>query len=507
MSKRFYLTTPIYYINGKPSIGHAYTTIVADLFARYHRMCGEEAFLLTGTDENSQKNIEAAEKAGQGDDVMGYLNEMAALWERTFDGLGIRQDRFIRTTEADHHKAVETFWKAVQKTGDIYEGTYEGLYCVGCEAFVGEADLTKEGLCPIHLTKPSMIKEKNYFFRLTAYRDKLLAHIEAHPEFVQPSTRRNEIVSYIREFMEDVSISRASIKWGIPVPGDEQQRIYVWFDALINYLTGVGYGTNEEQFAKFWPADIHLVGKDIIKFHAALWPAMLMSAGLPLPKTVFAHGFFTIDGQKMSKSLGNVIDPVTVAEDYGNDALRYYLLRDIRLGEDGDFSFARLETRYQSELGNELGNLNHRVLSMTEKYFAGQVPAAAAHSLDAIWQAYHAAMSSIAPHDAIDAVWSLIRSSNQLIEESKPWALAKEGKTEELSRVMYILLESLRHIAWMLMPILPDTSEGMLIQLGYDAGAELSLSLVEAQEWGRLTEGQKISKGEPLFPRREYRVE
>jgi len=507
MSKSFYITTPIYYINGKPSIGHAYTTIVADALARYHRTRGEEVFFLTGTDENSQKNLEAAEKAGKGDDVKGYLNEMAALWERTFDGLGIRFDRFIRTTESDHAKAVEKFWKTVEKTGDIYEGEYEGLYCKGCEAFVNESDLTPDGMCPMHLKKPDHIKEKNYFFKLTAYREKLLAHIEAHPEFIQPNTRRNEIVSYIRDFMSDVSISRSSVATGLPVPGDDSQRIYVWFDALINYLTGIGYGVDEDKFKKFWPANLHLVGKDILKFHCALWPAMLMSAGIDLPKAVFAHGFFTIDGQKMSKSLGNIIDPVMVAQDYGNDALRYYLLRDIRLGEDGDFSFKRLESRYQTELGNELGNLNHRVLSMTEKYFGGLVPNKVDFSVSDKWATYEEALENVAPHDALDAVWSLIRESNQRIENTKPWALAKEGKTEELSNVMYILLESLRHIAWMLLPLLPDTAEKMFEQLGLDIGSELARSAMDAKEWGGLGKGQVIKKGDPLFPRREFVTE
>jgi methionyl-tRNA synthetase len=496
----FYLTTPIYYINGKPSIGHAYTTIAADVLARYHRLRGEEVFFLTGTDENSQKNVEAAQKVGREKDIQGYLDEMAEVWKNAWRELDITTDRFVRTTEADHLKAVETFWKAVEAKGDIYKGTYEGWYCKGCEAFVNEGDLV-DGKCPAHLTEPVRIKEDNYFFRLSVYRDALLAHIEAYPDFILPKTRRNEIVSYIKDFMTDISISRSSMKWGIAVPGDESQRIYVWFDALINYLTGVGYGIDPSSFETWWPAHVHLVGKDIIKFHCALWPAMLMSAGLPLPTHVFAHGFFTMNGQKMSKSLGNTIDPLEVAQTYGNDVLRYFLLREIRFGEDGDYATSRLEERYDGELANELGNLVHRVCTMTEKYFDGMVPAKAAHNVSKAVEAYHTGLKTFALHDALEAVWSLVREANLFVEQKKPWVLAKEGKTDELAQTMYILLELTRVISVLLLPFMPQASQKILVKLSCTPEAKETIDVLLV--WGRLEPGTAIAKGDPLFPRRE----
>ncbi|MDD5251218.1 MAG: methionine--tRNA ligase [Patescibacteria group bacterium] len=506
MSSKFFLTTPIYYVNDVPHIGHYYTTVAADVLARWHRLKGDDVFLLTGTDENSQKNVEAAAKRGYDETrIQEYLDEMAANWRQTWDKLGISYDGFIRTTEDRHKAGVAQFWKAVAAKGDIYQGEYSGLYCPGCEAFVRESDLV-DGKCPIHKKEPQVIKEKNYFFRLSAYREQLLKHIDEHPEFIQPTSRRNEVRSYIDKFMEDISITRESVKWGIPVPGDEANVIYVWFDALINYLTGVGYGSNEQEYRKRWPAQLHLVGKDIIKFHCALWPAMLLSAGVPLPERVFAHGFFTIDGVKMSKSLGNVVDPLAVSEKYGRDVVRFFLLREITFGEDGDFSFARLEQRYNSDLGNDLGNLLHRVLSMTEKYFDGKVPEAAQCAEAPVdqaktWERYEAAMSKLDFGDALDAIWEDLRWDNKHIDEVKPWTLAKTDRAE-LAKVMYYLLEHLRQTAWLLRPFVPEISEKILLQLGV-AEAEGKKSLEEAKVWGGLPIGGTIAKGEPLFPRRE----
>lgn len=499
---KYYITTPIYYINGKPSIGHAYTAIAADILARYHRMLGEEVMFQTGTDENSQKNVEAAAKVGREADVQGYLDEMAALWERTFDSLGLTHNRFIRTTEETHHKSVEKFWKSVEASGDIYLGSYEGLYCEGCEAFVNESDLV-DGLCPHHKKAPKALKENNYFFRLTKYRDDLLAYIGEHPDFIQPEARRNEVLSYIRNFMSDISISRETMNWGIPVPGDEKHRIYVWFDALINYLSGVGYSDDSAAFDKWWPANLHLVGKDIIKFHCALWPAMLMSAGLPLPKQVFAHGFFTIDGQKMSKSLGNVVDPVEVVQKYNNDVLRYFLFREIPFGGDGDFSEDRLIARYDNELANEFGNLVNRVLAMTDKYTGGVVPEKADGFLAGAWPAYHLALEENRLSDALDIIWSLVRQANQFVEQQQPWALAKMEEKKMLNDTLYVLLETLRHIAWMLVPFMPETAEKLFGQLGLNAPKEFTQSFESAWVWGELTPGHKIAKGEPLFPKKE----
>ena len=495
---KFYITTPIYYVNDVPHIGHAYTTIAADVLARYHRMKGEDVYFLTGTDENSQKNVEAAKKKGY-KDIKKYVNEMSAKWQETWDSLGITNDDFVRTTEPRHKKSVKKIFEAVYKKGDIYKGKYEGLYCPGCEAYVGEADLV-DGKCPNHKIAPKKIKEENYFFRLKKYENKLLDYIEKNPSFIQPEARRNEIINYISHYMDDISISRASQEWGIPVPIDKKQALYVWFDALINYLTGVEYGKDEKKFVKWWPADLHLVGKDIIKFHCAIWPAMLLSAGLPLPKHVFAHGFFTLDGQKISKSLGNVIDPVELANKYGIDEVRYYLLREIPFGEDGDFSFKRLEERYNAELANGLGNLVARVLTMCEKYFEGKVPPKISGSAAPTWNSYEMAMQELKFHQALTDIWDLISFCDELINREAPWQLVKVDK-ERLERVIYTLLETLRHIAWLIAPFMPLTSDMIFEQLGLSLATEKKKSLEEAKKWGGMVSGKKIKKGKVLFPR------
>jgi methionyl-tRNA synthetase len=491
---KYYITTPIYYVNDKPHIGHAYTTIVADVIKRWQKLKGNEPWLVTGTDENSQKNVEAAQKAGVAD-IQTYLDTMAGVWSATWKELGLEVDDFIRTTEDRHKKGVEKFWNTVQTTGDIYQGEYEGLYCTGCEAFYKETDLV-DGNCPMHKKPVTTLKEKNWFFKLSAYREKLLAHIDANPDFIQPASRRNEIRSYIDKFMEDVSISRETVKWGIPVPNDPKSVIYVWFDALLNYMTAVGYGTDDALFAKEWPADLHLVGKDIIKFHCALWPAMLMSAGIALPKQVYAHGYFTINGEKMSKSLGNAIDPKELAAKVGIDPIRYYLLREIPFGEDGDFSEERLKARYNGELGNALGNGFYRVLSMTEKYCGGKVPAVADSGemfVDATWTAFSGTMDALLFHHAVDAVMKQVLLVNLNIDAIKPWALAKEDPAA-VAPHLYRWLETFRHVALMLAPIMPDVSAKMLAQLGNPSATK---------EWGGLAEGTVLAKGEPLFPRLE----
>lgn len=494
---KFYLTTPIYYVNDKPHIGHAYTTIAADIVARWHRANGRDAYFLTGTDENSQKNVEAAERAGE-KDINKYLDKMSAEWQETWDSLGLINSDFIRTTEERHLKAVEKFFHKVNDRGDIYAGEYEGWYCAGCEAFVTESELV-DGKCPVHQKKPEKIKEKNYFFRLTNYRQKLLNHIEKNPDFIQPGARRNEVISYVRDFMEDISISRESVKWGIKLPIDQSQVIYVWFDALINYISAVGYADDEKKFKKYWPADLHLVGKDIIKFHCALWPAMLMSAGLPLPKKIFAHGFFTVEGEKISKSLGNAIDPVDVANIYGLDAVRYYLMREISFGEDGAFSMDRLAERYNNDLANELGNLLNRVLGMTEKYFDGIVPKKTGEDIEN-WPVYSEAMNNLDFTRALDEAWEVIREANRFIDQEQPWQLAKVDQ-KRLAAVMYILLETLRNIGWMLLPFMPRIAEEIWLQLGLDWQAEKEESFKKAIKWGGLKAGEKINKRGPLFPR------
>jgi methionyl-tRNA synthetase len=504
---KYYITTPIYYVNDKPHIGHAYTTIAADVLARYYRLLGRDVFLVTGTDENSQKNVEAAEKFYKKTDlgkaeIQEYLDAMSATWRDTWQKINISNTDFIRTTEERHLAAVRKFFTLVWEKGDIYKGSYEGFYCAGCEEFKRESDLV-DGLCPIHKKPPQKIKEENYFFRLSKYRDELLAHMKKNPQFILPESRRNEVTNYIKDHLTDVSITRESLKWGIEVPEIANQVLYVWFDALINYLSAVGFGNDMKKFAEYWPADLHLVGKDIIKFHCALWPAMLLSAGLPLPRQVFAHGFFTIDGEKMSKSLGNVVDPVAVAEKYGQDPLRYYLLREIPFGEDGDFSFARLEERYNSDLANGLGNLTSRVLAMAEKYFSGAAPKTIEGNWDSFWAEYDKNFASLKLHEILNAIWKEIAACDNLVAQEKPWELAKNNQ-ERLADVIYNLLERIRQIAVALLPFLPETSGKILSKYGIIM--EEGQSVADLRKWGGVREGQKVAKGDALFPRLEKNV-
>lgn len=536
MTNKFFVTTPIYYVNDKPHIGSTYTTVVADVLARANRLRGVPTMFLTGTDENSQKNLEAAQKAGAAD-LEAYLDSMAAIWTDTWKELGISFDDFIRTTEERHHQAVERFWRAVSATGDIYKDSYERDYCVGCESFKTPFEV-KDGRCPLHPNKElQKVKEENYFFRASAYREELLKLYHDHPEFVQPASRLNEIRSYVKDGFEDFSISREakSLSCGIPVPDDDSQRIYVWFDALINYMSAVGYGraeldgTDDKLFAKWWPANLHLVGKDIIKFHCALWPAMIMSAaktdaalrnedGTPkLPERIFAHGFFTIDGQKISKSLGNAVDPLDLVKEYPFDAIRYFLLREIPFGEDGDFSKTRLAERYNTDLANTLGNLVNRAISMSRKYFDGKVPtvdvAEAARplatwngtdSLDTLWQTVEQYTDSARLDLALESIWtgdnSSLISANKFVEETKPFKLAKEDLAQA-GKVLYILLELCRQYAWMLEPVMPNISSEIITQLGQDAKEEHKKGIKELKKWGGLVPGTELPEPKILFPR------
>ncbi len=499
-SQTYYLTTPIYYINDKPHIGHAYTTILGDVLARYYRLIGYDVAYATGTDENSQKNVSAAIAAGREYDVALYLDEMSDLWKQTWKEMNITNTDFIRTTEERHLVAVLKFWTAVEKTGDIYKGTYSGWYCGGCEAFILESELENGENCAIHKKRVEKIEEENYFFRLTKYRTALLEYITLHPEFIEPDSRKHEIINYIKDHMVDMSISRQSATAGIPVPTDPKHRIYVWFDALINYLSVIGYGTDEKKFAHYWPVNMHLVGKDIIKFHCGLWPAMLMSAGLQLPKKVFAHGFFTIEGIKMSKSLGNAIDPLEVGKRFGNDVLRYFLLREITCGDDGDFSMKRLADRYQTDLGNELGNLVQRVMGMAEKYCGGRVPVIPLEQTQVRWKEYHEAIQALRFSSALDCVWEVVRNANKFIDAQKPWAIYNENPSAVIL-MMGHLLELLRQIAWLLVPIMPQSADKIFDQLGLTVSEELQRPYYEAIVWGGLKEGTHLKKGESMFPR------
>ncbi|MCK4600851.1 MAG: methionine--tRNA ligase, partial [Phycisphaerae bacterium] len=359
---KFYVTTPIYYVNAEPHVGHAYSTIVADALARWHRLRGDDTFFLTGLDENSAKTVEAAREQGF-EDVQKYADAMAEKWVGAWKALGITNDDFIRTTQERHHKNVEELFKKLKESGDVYKGTYEGLYCEGCEAYLTESDL-EDGKCSLHRQEPKRIKEENYFFKLSKYQDRILAHIEKHPEFIQPETRRNEVLGFIRGGLKDISISRPGLEWGIKVPGDPEQTVWVWFDALVNYLLP----------RDRWPADVHIVAKDILRFHCVIWPGMLLAAGLKIPERIFVHGFMTVDGKKISKSLGNAIDPLYLAGRYSADALRSFLIREISFGQDGDFSERALQTRLNTELADVLGNFAHRVLTFISGRFDGKVP-------------------------------------------------------------------------------------------------------------------------------------
>ncbi|RLJ07957.1 MAG: methionine--tRNA ligase [Candidatus Aenigmatarchaeota archaeon] len=475
MVEKFFITTPIYYPNREPTIGSAYTTIAADVLARWNRLKGKKVFFLTGLDENSIKVSKAAKEAGY-QDVQRYVDEMAKKWIEVWKKLKISWDGFIRTTEERHKKVVREFFRRVWEKGDIYKGVYQGLYCEGCEAFLTESELV-DGLCPLHKKKPKPLSEENYFFRLSRYQEKLLDYIEKNPDFIQPESRRNEVISFIKAGLKDISISRPGLDWGITLPVDESHRFWVWFDALLNYISG-----SEGN----WPAELHLVGKDILRFHAVIWPAMLFSAEEPLPKRVYAHGFLTIDGQKISKSLGNAIDPIWLAEKYGLDTLRYFLLRHIPFGEDGDFSEKALVERHNGELVAELGNLVYRVLSLAERY-QGEIKGEDELSNLLDFERIDKHMERLEFHHALEAIWDFLKAVNRYINEREPWKL--EG--EELAGVLYNLLEALRVIAILISPFMPDTAEKICQQLGVKLGNFQQL------KFGRF-EG-KPKKGEMLF--------
>lgn len=499
---KFYITTPIYYVNAKPHIGHAYTTIAADILARYQRLIGSDVFFLTGTDEHGKKNAEIAEEQGKTPQI--FVDEMSAFFKSCWDALNISNDDFIRTTEKRHITGVKQFLLKLKENNAVYEGRYEGYYCIACENFIRDSELV-EGKCPIHHQSPEKISEKNYFFKLEDYIGKVEEMIRKGELRILPKIAENETLGLIRQKLENFSISREKVKWGITLPWDKNQTVYVWVDALINYLTGLGYGTSEKKFKKFWPADLHLIGRDILKFHAIFWPALLLAVKLPLPRVIFAHGFFTINGQKMSKTLGNVIDPNELIREYGSDGARYLIISQFPFGQDGDIKAENFSKQYNANLANNLGNLVSRTLTLADKYKITKAISdqEMAREVKKTWGKIEKAMLEFRIDRGLVSIWELINFSNKYIDERKPWQQLNqklEIKNQKLDMVIYSLLETLRNIAWMISFFLPETSRKIFVQLNvWDQ--EKKKSFKELKKWGGLLLPIKAKRGENLFPR------
>ena len=502
--KTFYITTPIYYPSAKLHIGHAYCTTIADAIARYKRLDGYEVFFLTGSDEHGQKIQRTAQ--AQGKTPLEYVDPIVDGFKDLWTRFHISNDDFIRTSEPRHEKVVQEIFKRIQANGDIYKGEYTGLYCTPCESYWTELQLDENGCCPDCHRPVEKVSEEAYFFRLSKYADKLLKHIEDNPEFIVPTSRRNEMINFIKQGLEDLCISRTSFDWGIPVPDDPRHVIYVWFDAVINYITPL---IHKPDMQRFWPADIHLVGKEIVRFHTIIWPAMLMAAGLELPKQIYGHGWLVTDGGKMSKSKGNVVDPVLLVEEFGADAIRYFLLREITLGLDGNFSRDALIQRINADLANDLGNLLHRTLNMIGKFQKRILLASDDLSdLDKSFRAealsttaqYRRLMDNVQLSDAVKVVWKFVGRANKYIDETMPWKLAKdESKRQALANVLYNLAEALRIVAILIAPFMPVTAQKIFDQLNITA----EFKLTDAETFGLLEANHEVNKPEQLFPRIE----
>ena len=512
--KPFYITTPIYYPSAKLHIGHAYCTTIADAIARFHRLEGDDVFFLTGSDEHGLKIQQKAEEAGV--TPIEYTDKIVAGFQNLWKRLSISNDDFIRTTQKRHERVVQEIFRRIYAKGDIYKGEYKGLYCTPCESYWTEHQLDENGCCPDCHRPVQEVAEEAYFFKMSKYQDRVLQYIEEHPDFIQPVSRRNEMINFIKQGLDDLCISRTSFNWGIPVPIDPKHVIYVWFDALTNYLTPIGYLDDPEKFHKYWPADLHLVGKEIVRFHTIIWPCILMALDLPLPKKVYGHGWLIVDGDKMSKSKGNVVDPIGLIDEFGADAIRYFLLREINLGQDGNFSRDALIGRINSDLANDLGNLLHRTLSMTLKFQGGVVKAPAGES-DVDRSLKEDARETVAFFEknmedmqlslTIKKVWAFISRANKYIDETAPWALAKDpAKKQELANVLYNLTEALRVISVLISPFMPTTAVRIWQQLGL-AQDFASVRTEDIEQWGGVPAGLHVGTPEQLFPRIEVEKE
>lgn len=518
----FYITTPIYYVNDVPHIGHAYTTIAADVAARYHRLAGDDVFFLTGTDEHGINILRAAERNNTS--PLEWSDRIAGEFRKLWDFLNISYDDFIRTTEPRHTKVVQEIFRRLYEKGDIYLGTYAGWYCPSCESFYSEGDLGPDRTCPIHTSRQvEWTEEESYLFRLSVYNGWLLNHIEANPSAVEPEARRNEVLSLLRSGLKDIAVSRTTFTWGVPVPFDPKHVVYVWIDALTNYISAIGYLDDPAKFSRYWPADVHLMGKEIIRFHAVIWPIILHAAGIAVPKQTFAHGFLTFGGQKFSKSLGIILDPEALSREIASesgaelgvavDALRYFLLREIPFGADGDFSKPALVGRFNADLANDFGNLLNRTLPLVARDFGGRLPApgpdegtdaALKRLAQSVAGAVFDHIGRLNFNQALAEVWRLLGAANKYIDEEAPWSAVKRGRADRAGTILYNTLEALRIATILLSPVLPTATQRVWEQLGvpHPLGAQ---RLDDARRWGGLPAGLRVNPGAPVFPRIDTR--
>ena len=501
MSK-FYLTTAIAYVNAPPHVGHALEFVQADVLARYHRLKKDDTYFLTGTDEHGVKVFETAKE--QGIETQELVDKNANVYESLKELMNLSNDDFIRTTDDRHKKGAQKLWMKMFEAGDIYKDTYKGNYCVGCESYIPEKDLDDNGCCIHHKKKPEVLSEENYFFKLSKYSDAIRSAIESDKLLIHPVSRKNEMLNLIGDGLRDVSFSRPKdvLPWGITVPNDDSQVMYVWGDALSNYITAMGYEEDSEEFKKYWPCDVHIIGKDILRFHAGIWIGMLMSAGISIPKAIYVHGFVMSNGQKMSKTLGNVVDPLEYIEKYGIDAIRWYLMREIPTTDDGDFSHNRFLDIHNSELANGLGNLVNRVVMMTDRYLEGKIPEKSKDIYGDVKEyidKFDKAFDKYDLKEACETICRLVDFGNKYIDDKKPWALAKEEKMDEVAEVLYVLLDVLRYISMLIAPIIPDTARKIIDQIGIDVNEDFS-------DWGELKIGGLVKVSDPLFPRIDEEV-